>query len=685
MRHRMSDKPKDPPPESVQFREMSQPPTDPYGQTTPAPPRPATEKTRPADAGMERTLQDVRAAAEPEIPSEVTDAAKNPKSLLNQYVLTKQLGKGGMGTVWKAFDRKLLRWVAIKFLHVSDEDNVRRFMREAQLAARLRHPNIAPIYEVGESDGKPFIAMEYIDGTSMDKLKLPLHGMLDLFAKVCAGVDAAHRGGVVHRDLKPQNVMITSEGWPYVMDFGLAKALQTESSLSVSGAIMGTPAYMPPEQAEGKLDQIDARSDVYALGATLYVLLTRKMPFSGQTPMEILMKVCKEDTVPPTQVAPDIPKPVETIILKAMAKAKADRYESAAAMGEDIKRFLAGTRIAAVAPPPRRPKRAVWPIAAVTAFLVAGGAIAFLLTRPSEKPPVVNPDDPKGKREEAWLKGWLDLRRQIEFADWSGDAAVGGRAQAHLATMAKDASIRDASDAEEWLRRQLSQAEGDARHAHVGAWAAVVEGAAKGVEPLKRVGEQAARLRASAEWQGLRDAIAFDAWKPGGAVRTAPAAAAGWMREETGRVRASYERIKADRASWAANRATVERVAAWCEMIGAVCAGVDALKDAGGEAGKLRADTAAVLGYRGSFTLVVAVGPWAEITKLTRGGQAVPVAQNHTPVVLTLEVGDYELELTHPAHGAVPLSIASKDLRDGRTYRVSGMMREKRLAFSEAP
>ncbi|HEV3029843.1 MAG TPA: serine/threonine-protein kinase, partial [Planctomycetota bacterium] len=224
-----------------------------------------------------------------DIPAEAAPFVDDPTKLLGSYVLVKQIGKGGMGAVWKAWDKKLTRWVAIKFLLVSEDEDVARFQREAKLAARLRHPNIAPIYEVGEAPAtqageqtRHYLAMEYIDGQTMSAAtNLPIAEILDLFMKVAQGIEAAHKAGVVHRDLKPANVMLTSDKWPYVMDFGLAKAIQAESSLSVSGAVMGTPAYMPPEQAQGQLDKIDGQSDVYSLGATMYAVLCKKQPFTG--------------------------------------------------------------------------------------------------------------------------------------------------------------------------------------------------------------------------------------------------------------------------------------------------------------------------------------------------------------------------------------------------------------------
>ncbi len=324
-----------------------------------------------------------------EIPAEAAPWAATPGRQLNQYILVQQIGKGGMGAVWKAWDRRLTRWVAIKFLLASQDEDIFRFQREAKLAARLRHPNIAPIYEVGEAEPQQagqsschYLAMEYIDGMPLGGAKLSVEQCLDLFVKIAQGVDAAHKSGIIHRDLKPANVMLTSEGWPYVMDFGLAKALSTDSSISVSGAVLGTPAYMPPEQAQGKLEMVDARSDVYSLGATMYAVLARKQPFAGDSAMEVLMKVCTEEPPPPRTLNPEIPAEVETIILKAMAKKREDRYPSAGALAEDLRRYLTHQPIAARPPaPPPRPGGMKKIVAAVAALALLGVAAVVVVPR----------------------------------------------------------------------------------------------------------------------------------------------------------------------------------------------------------------------------------------------------------------------------------------------------------------
>src|SRR5262245_16309586 len=211
-----------------------------------------------------------------EMPPEVSAVKTDESRRLHDYILVEQIGKGGMGTVWKAWDRKLTRWVAVKFLNGQDSDDFARFTREAKLAARLRHPNIAAVFDTGEVPSKQagqesvrYLAMEFIEGQPVATAELPLLKWLETFARVARALDHAHRAGVIHRDIKPTNLMLTRENWPYVMDFGLAKSLKAGSSVSMSGVILGTPSFMSPEQAGGKTREIDERSDNYSLGASL--------------------------------------------------------------------------------------------------------------------------------------------------------------------------------------------------------------------------------------------------------------------------------------------------------------------------------------------------------------------------------------------------------------------------------
>jgi len=322
-----------------------------------------------------------------EYPEEVRPFVQDPSRQINQYVLAKVLGKGGMGEVWKAWDRKLSRWAAIKFLLGQSQEGVLRFKREAKMAARLTHPNIAPVHEVGEAPsrqpGQPschFLEMEYIDGMTLGSAKLSMRDRVDVFVKVAQGLDAAHKGGIVHRDVKPANIMLTKENWPYVMDFGLAKSLDGDNNLSVTGAVMGTPAFMPPEQVEGLTDQIGAWSDVYSLGATMYAVFCGVHPFTAQTTLQLLQKVVNEAPPSPRSKNPEITEELEAIILKSMAKKKEDRYQTAAAVADALKRVLLKLDNAAVAVETPAPKPVVavakpspiWPIFAVLLVLLGG-------------------------------------------------------------------------------------------------------------------------------------------------------------------------------------------------------------------------------------------------------------------------------------------------------------------------
>jgi len=372
-------------------------------------PCPADDKTIKVADGPKRGPGD--------LPAEAVEAAADPARSLNQYVLVRQIGKGGMGVVWKAWDRTLTRWVAIKFLLAEEADAVARFRREAQISARLRHPNIAAIYEVGTASSKQlgqelshYLAMEFVDGQTLAGVALPLTELLEIFLRIAKAVESAHQSGVVHRDLKPANIMITKDKWPYVMDFGLAKALEGDTSMSISGAALGTPAYMPPEQAEGRLDEIDARSDVYALGATLYTVLLGRPPFGGSSAMQIIRKVCSDPPPPPRSLKPDFPVRLEAVLLKAMAKERKDRQPGAAAFGDDLALCLAeacstaGTATtvqnAAPVPAPRGGSRVL--TVAVILLALAAGAVAVVQLR--RTPPPVR-ETPKREEQAAPAPG----------------------------------------------------------------------------------------------------------------------------------------------------------------------------------------------------------------------------------------------------------------------------------------
>ncbi len=270
----------------------------------------------------------------------------------DRYEVLEFLAEGGMGRVYKARDRQLGRLVALKFISVFDRSAALRFTLEAQAQARVEHPAVCRVHEVGEWRGEPYIALQYIDGPPLTHCahELILEEKVDVIRQVAEGLHAAHRLGLIHRDVKTGNIMVEkrSDGsWqPFVMDFGLAR-VQATPSVTQTGLILGTPAFMPPEQARGDSSRMDRRSDVYALGVTLYELLTGRLPFDAKSSVDVLVAVITEDPIPPRQVAPQLPLDLESITLKCMEKEPSRRYESALALAEDLQRFLDGDPVKA--------------------------------------------------------------------------------------------------------------------------------------------------------------------------------------------------------------------------------------------------------------------------------------------------------------------------------------------------
>ena len=270
------------------------------------------------------------------------------------YEILGELGRGGMGVVYLARHVKLDRAVALKMIltagHAGEAD-LARFKTEAETVARLQHPNIVQIFEVGEHGGLPFFSLEFCPGGNLaQKLKgtpLPPREAAALVEKLARAMHAAHEKGVLHRDLKPANVLLADDGAPKITDFGLAKKLDADAGRTRTGAVMGTPSYMAPEQAGGKSKEIGPACDVYALGAILYECLTGRPPFKAATEMETMMQVLSDDPAPPRQLQSKTPRNVETICLKCLSKEPARRYASAAALAEDLRRFQAGEPVQA--------------------------------------------------------------------------------------------------------------------------------------------------------------------------------------------------------------------------------------------------------------------------------------------------------------------------------------------------
>jgi eukaryotic-like serine/threonine-protein kinase len=287
---------------------------------------------------------------------------QEPTVYNGRYELHRRLGRGGMAEVFLARDQLLDRPVAVKVLFpefATDPSFVERFRREAQSAANLNHPNVVGVYDWGEAGGTYFIVMEYVEGRTLADIvraEGPLHPdrAADITSDVAAALGFAHRNGVVHRDVKPANVLITSSGQVKVADFGIARAMTatSEENLTQAGTVMGTATYFSPEQARG--DAVDPRSDIYSLGVVLYESVTGRPPFSGESPVAIAYKHVQEAPTPPRHVNMDIPVAMEAIILKCLAKNPVNRYPSAEDLRADLRRFREGGRILAepvMAPP----------------------------------------------------------------------------------------------------------------------------------------------------------------------------------------------------------------------------------------------------------------------------------------------------------------------------------------------
>ena len=295
-------------------------------------------------------------------PEEAVRSAQNSKNVVGRYVVVKELGRGGMGAVYKAWDTVVKRWVALKIHTVAGGvDGLIRFRREAETAASLQHPDIVPIFDVGQSGDRHFIAMKYIEGQPVGQ-KWPVRQACEIMARVARAIQLAHSRDIVHRDLKPGNILVDPSGHPYVMDFGLAKNLFESFNITAPGTIMGSPSYMSPEQASGQNSKVDQRSDIYGLGAVLYAMLTGHPPFKGETAILTIKQVIDQPVISPRVLNPEIPPDLEKIVLRALSKDKAARHAAVGEFAGDLERFIAGkpSEPASAAPPAAAKKRRRW-------------------------------------------------------------------------------------------------------------------------------------------------------------------------------------------------------------------------------------------------------------------------------------------------------------------------------------
>ncbi|HEY3549434.1 MAG TPA: Stk1 family PASTA domain-containing Ser/Thr kinase [Gaiellaceae bacterium] len=332
-----------------------------------------------------------------------------------RYRIQRKLGAGGMADVYLAEDQELGRRVAIKILngrHANDDQFIERFRREAKNAAALNHPNIVSIYDRGEAEDTYYIAMEYLDGRTLKELIVgrgaaPINVAIEYARQILSALRFAHRHGIVHRDIKPHNVLVDGEGRVKVTDFGIARA--GTSQMTETGSIVGTAQYLSPEQAKG--GEVDPRSDLYSLGIVLYELLTGKTPFDGETPVEIAMKHLSHAPKPPSKLRSDIPRELDMVVLRALAKDPDERYQSADEMEADLERVARGANVAAATVDTatqvlRRPPTAAVAESATAATMVAPPAAAGTRVMPQ---PVVAEEEEYEERggPERPLWPWL--------------------------------------------------------------------------------------------------------------------------------------------------------------------------------------------------------------------------------------------------------------------------------------
>jgi serine/threonine-protein kinase len=316
----------------------------------------------------------------------------NGSTLGERYRVEARIGAGGMAEVFRGMDPVLNRTVAIKVLlpqFARDAGFVARFRREAQAAARLNHPNIVGVYDTGADGDTQFIVMEFVEGRTLSDFlgkggrPTPMQAV-ELAQKIATALSIAHQQGIVHRDIKPANVMVTRDGSVKVMDFGIAR-IETVETAPQTSAVLGTPTYLSPEQAQG--EKVDARSDIYSLGCVLYEMLTGRPPFIGDSPVAIAYKQVNEAPIPPGQLNADVPPRLDAVVMKALSKNPANRYQTAEALAADLERVRKGQDVEAT------------PLLAGA----AGGEATQVIARPQQTQVLPPPQEPEGSGRKVWL------------------------------------------------------------------------------------------------------------------------------------------------------------------------------------------------------------------------------------------------------------------------------------------
>jgi len=284
-------------------------------------------------------------------PSETLSSSyqfSEPPSSVGDYELLEEIGRGGMGVVYKARQKKLDRSVALKMMlggtAATDQDQ-QRFRQEAEAVAKLDHPNIVPVHEVGQTGDQLYFSMKYIAGQTLahrlQQGPLPINEAIRMMVLLCDAIAEAHKHGIVHRDLKPSNILLDSDNKPYITDFGLAKQLESQHlTLTETGAILGTPGYLSPEQASAGRQQVSKPSDIYSLGALLYAMLTGSPPFEGATPVQTILKVMEQDPIPPRVINPAVDPDLQLIVMKCLQKPQELRYHTVEALRKDLLAWL---------------------------------------------------------------------------------------------------------------------------------------------------------------------------------------------------------------------------------------------------------------------------------------------------------------------------------------------------------